>query len=275
MPEVVERPQQRGRSSAERRVRAEHRLRRRAACADREREHALLAVAVVGDDAPADGVVPVGEIRCAAASVSTCPCADGLRRRARTTRVALATAALPRATRTVSSKTTRTLRGALSSTAPFAGMVRDSVACADAAAGKASATSATSSGEALHGGAGVPEPGASLAAPDADLRVQVPERAPLRGLPRHDRGRPDGVRPCAARVRCRSSSTRSRSTTRARASTRRTTAGSRSSLPRTAAAATPRAASSGGDSSGGDSGGSGGDKGTSTGTSDSKKAAEA
>ena len=35
---------------------------------------------------------------------------------------------------------------------------------------------------------------ASLAASDADLRIQVPERAPVRGLPRDDRARPGEVR---------------------------------------------------------------------------------
>ena len=59
--EEVERPQQEV-EPAERRVGAEHRLRRRAPGSDGEGEHSLLAVPVVGDDAPADGVVPVREL---------------------------------------------------------------------------------------------------------------------------------------------------------------------------------------------------------------------
>ena len=93
------------------------------------------------------------------------PAHGRLRRRAPTYASRLSIAALPGATRTVSSKTTRTLRGAWSSTAPFAGVVRSSVAWADATAGKTSAPSATRRGEAPRARADAAEAGASLAAP--------------------------------------------------------------------------------------------------------------
>ena len=50
--EEVERPQH-DVDQAQRGIRPEHGMRRRTPGADREREHALLTVAVVGDDAPA------------------------------------------------------------------------------------------------------------------------------------------------------------------------------------------------------------------------------
>src|SRR4029079_2429756 len=60
--EVVERPEQHV-APGQRCRRAEDGMGGGAAVADREREHALLLMAVVRDDAPADAVVAVGQLR--------------------------------------------------------------------------------------------------------------------------------------------------------------------------------------------------------------------
>ena len=102
--EEVERSQQQV-DPAQRRARAEHGARRRAALADREREHALLAVAVVRDDAPADGVVAVAE-SARSGNVSVVPARERPSLRARM-RACVVDGGVPAcATRTVSSKTT-------------------------------------------------------------------------------------------------------------------------------------------------------------------------
>ena len=106
---------------------------------DREREHALLLMAVVGDDAPANAVVALREPERNGSSrifprVKASP--------ARTERPPFRTASFPGPTRTRSSKTTSIRLGGVRNTEPSAGTVCTKFACAAADAGMTTATRA-------------------------------------------------------------------------------------------------------------------------------------
>ena len=205
-------------------------MRRGAARADREREHALLAVAVVGDDAPAHAVRRRRASGLQRDRRASRPCDDGLAGEHRRSASSLSTAAFPRRDAHACRRTsTVTAVGAFASTAPFAGVVWRSVACANAraAAATSAATTATRTATGLtRREATAPRPRASLAASVPIYEYKCPNGHLFEVFHGMTEDGPAACEVCGAAPLQRSC-IRSRCTTRARASTRPTTAASR------------------------------------------------